>query len=295
MDHSYYAPAIFPIASLLVAYFGYGLYVLLLLVRCNIRDGKKYRGYYLYTAMTAALFLFATISNIAYSIDYAQETTDWVFGDILRALMAVEILLSVLSNVLVEVVLLHRVYILWNEKVAIPHAPFLLLANLIGIVGGIMMTVGLSYAPSYTPYLRGSQMLLGWEITAAAITLWVSVLIGYKIWKASAKNQKAFPLGSLILDSGILYPVCMVIDLVLYIKYQESDEKYMAFSFRPFPTQMAGIAVAIILVRSSLGRFKEPNFKTDDRLVRDSDLATLAPPEQGIAREPLSDGQNNKY
>ncbi|ESK84945.1 hypothetical protein Moror_9227 [Moniliophthora roreri MCA 2997] len=264
-----------------------GVYIVLLFVWWSIRNPRKYQGHKIHAVLAMFLFQIATTSNILWGMDIVSTavkffdaarsyTYDFEYindGISVIALLAAKI---VMVLVLVDAILIYRCYIVYNSRkwVAFSFMLFLFAINVTGLAGAIIfISAGrdLSITDVDTDseeleriieqYDRGNRLFLGWEIASAIVTFALTFVNGCRLWRLYFQRQSRQghnPFGAFLLDSGILYPVVIILDLISYSQNKDIVGGWV-FNLAPVIPQAAGITAMIIIIRSSIGRFEEPN------------------------------------
>uniref|UniRef100_A0A0W0FHQ3 Uncharacterized protein n=1 Tax=Moniliophthora roreri TaxID=221103 RepID=A0A0W0FHQ3_MONRR len=168
---------------------------------------------------------------------------------------------SIISNSM----LMHRCYVIWGcrRRFAVPMIIVLITVSLIGILQGIMITIGISNTEDPTKqalFQAGPKLNLVFRIANTLFNLSLTCLTAGRIWYIARQleNQKKYcPIIAIILESGLIYPTVQIIDLIF--SYIISPARYggMPFDFFEVVYHACGIAPTLITVRTAAGRSVE--------------------------------------
>uniref|UniRef100_A0A0W0GAL3 Uncharacterized protein n=1 Tax=Moniliophthora roreri TaxID=221103 RepID=A0A0W0GAL3_MONRR len=92
-------------------------------------------------------------------------------------------------------------------------------------------------------YDRGNRLFLGWEIASAIVTFALTFVNGCRLWRLYFQRQSRQghnPFGAFLLDSGILYPVVIILDLISYSQNKDIVGGWV-FNLAPVIPQAASI------------------------------------------------------
>ncbi|KAF9259792.1 hypothetical protein L218DRAFT_933312 [Marasmius fiardii PR-910] len=272
---------IFPNVTLSIMYFVYGLYTLLFgLCIYVLRRGPAFHLQNFYMSVTAILFVVSTCMVAAETTQMIQETVvlfnstktrDFLpflkfakHNTLKTVIYAFDFLLPVIANAAADFILIHRCYIVWrySKRVLVPLVLASFAVNAVSTTGTIMVTIGVrdtSIVSNKGLVEKGQTVLSVGVIMSAPFHLIFTLLTAGRIWwitrpvqrsKAGwSLNQKYRTVIRIILESGILYPLAVIIDLSMngFSQYQ------VPFDSFPLIVLAAGAAPTVIIVRARLG------------------------------------------
>ncbi|KAF9263834.1 hypothetical protein L218DRAFT_1076989 [Marasmius fiardii PR-910] len=185
---------------------------------------------------------------------------------LLLALRVLSLIMTMLSNILADVVLTFRCYVIWNFRKSLIIVPTIacLLSNgklsssvAIGIVSMAIM-VSAASSPnsalaSQAPYLEGTYFIMN-----ALINVALTSIVAGRIWLTGAQSKRyfteeslkkrCFSIASIILQSGLIYPVILIISVPFTLLPSLSG-----WDLHPLLIQVAGICPTLMIVRVGLG------------------------------------------
>ncbi|THU81698.1 hypothetical protein K435DRAFT_469393 [Dendrothele bispora CBS 962.96] len=160
----------------------------------------------------------------------------------------------ILANFIGDGILIYRVYHIWNRSQKVAYVPIF-----ISVVNNIIALVSVGRGdPSADGGVNNPLAFSLYELFLAlniVFNLLLTALIAGRVWYI--RRQAELILGDPIkqkyntaivvcIESGILYPICLVLFLSLQLNISSVD-------FFPILVQVVGIAPTLITVRSSLG------------------------------------------
>uniref|UniRef100_A0A0W0FAF9 Uncharacterized protein n=1 Tax=Moniliophthora roreri TaxID=221103 RepID=A0A0W0FAF9_MONRR len=284
---------VFPISTLSVMYFIYGFYVLLFgvcfyMMRRQGPDGEHLNAS-LYLWLATILFMLTTIFIVAYTMSQIYQTlvfftaaktgnyerlAQYLVRDVEKtALLSLKQIVSVLLNITAECMLIHRCYLIWDSKkrVDIPLIIASILSNGVGIVCAITVTIGsrnLANQSNYKIFLVGDITSGVYNISSAVVNGVLTLLTG---------NWADMSVSRIILESGIIYPICIV---ATQIVTNTATPDVMPFDFFPLTVLSAGIAPTLIMVRARLGK----NVENLQDMLSDIRFTSQASPREVTVR-----------
>ncbi|KAL0578359.1 hypothetical protein V5O48_003637 [Marasmius crinis-equi] len=277
-----------PIATLSVMFLAYGFYILLFILCVSImlstRKNSTTSGISrLYLVSTILLFLVGTINVIFYThamtrqtviyftalkTDDDTELSNYLRGDtISTADDAIYSLLAVIANIIADVMLVHRCYIIWDGKkrIGIPLVLLASVTNLLGLIVTILEIVGGSNTRKpelWNLWLRATDIQLGYNGAYAAVNFIVTILTASRVWWITRDARRLLGGGirrlyrrivAIVLESGLLYPIFTIVHISLT---QNADKIGVPIALFPTVTLIAGIAPALIIVRTGANGLK---------------------------------------
>ncbi|KAK1220539.1 hypothetical protein PQX77_016679 [Marasmius sp. AFHP31] len=274
------AVVVMPIATLSAELLLYGMYAILFGLCMHIlRQRRSCLG--LYSVCTILLFAFATlyVASDIYSttqqaiIDFEAAKTqdleplarylnqDGDSGRILWGIITTTLSFP-LMNVLADIMLVHRCYILWGYKGFILYilggAAFVL--NGIYLASSTMIIIGLSRKSTMLDfYLRGAQIDDGNSIALAVFNSILSLLTAGRIWWISREvgrhlgevqmRARHRTIVAAILESGLLYPATLITDMVISRVLDPDSIGVIPVDLASVVILMSGLAPTLIIVR----------------------------------------------
>ncbi|THU92371.1 hypothetical protein K435DRAFT_862545 [Dendrothele bispora CBS 962.96] len=227
-----------------------------------------------------ALFVISTIVTIADLVSNGLEFyTAFGLGGISKSMTAKDMsnldlkmgfitkIGYLLANILGDSILIHRCYIVWNSSWLVIIAPIVIsiASNCVGFAS-IIMTMAIAFGGLQRDQIlsltgHADKMLFAFMSMNVINNVLLTGLIAGKIWwiinavdKAMAqyqRNSKARkrykPTVALVLESGVLYPISVLIFEILSRSGSSIPSLYQVM------TQLAGIAPTLIIVRVGLG------------------------------------------
>uniref|UniRef100_A0A0W0FWF4 G protein-coupled receptor n=1 Tax=Moniliophthora roreri TaxID=221103 RepID=A0A0W0FWF4_MONRR len=286
IDISITQALIFPIVNLSVLYFVYGFYVLLfgmcLYMTCSRQlDGNQRASRNLHISLTVVLFVLSTA--------FLVDTTIILICDSIAAFMTVKIrdpeplayhftydvmtkvvysfkfILPVFLNITTDYMLIHRCFVIWSSKkcVAVPLIVASVVANALGLVSAVMMTIGTRDPRIHSNevlYNIGDYLAFAYLISSAVVNSILTLLTAGRIWwiyrqariqGVQTSDTFVHSISKIILESGILYPTIIIASL---IQANITTPETVPFDFHVLIPLSAGIAPTLIMVRAQLGQ-----------------------------------------
>ncbi|KAK1223923.1 hypothetical protein PQX77_013202 [Marasmius sp. AFHP31] len=170
-------------------------------------------------------------------------------------------------NVIADIMMVHRCYIIWGSNQILGYTLGLvaLALNGISIATAILGPIGLS-SPAMKHLLTiGTLIDYGDTIAVAAFNGLLSLLTGGRIWWISREARRFEKLAhtkykaivSVILESGLLYPVSMIAATVVPIVLDPDSHGIVPIHVASISTLMSGLAPTLIIVRVAYGKSVE--------------------------------------
>ncbi|KAJ8088144.1 hypothetical protein PM082_013695 [Marasmius tenuissimus] len=264
----------FPIVTVLVMCIVYGFYVLLfgLCVYVLRRSDILHRE--LYTICISILFLLSTSvvvmrttmalhsSSVTYlsvrNNDYQGLREYFIGHDKSKLVLYVlEGISLILANLVADFMLIHRCYVIWQSKkrVALPLVSIsCAITEVTTTASAILCFIGygdMSVEANRALYSRGGTIGGIGFIISASFNLALTLLTAGRIWWLTrtlrpSKTRVARTVNKIILESGMLYPLIMIVHLAVV-----NSPIPLLDSF-PLVVLAAGIAPTLIIVLTRL-------------------------------------------
>lgn len=279
------------LASTLIETFCYGIFFVLavtsiyLLVRHQLEQSRKVKPHFVLLA-SLALFLVVTAHWILTAIrlfDAFVHSRDGkapllYYADLTQPTDIAKTALVAMCGVTGDVIVLHRLWVVWGYNKLVVVFPLLLLSGLAAC------TIGLTYQS--TQYEFGEDIFksgLGIWITtfvvlSLCLNLYCTAMIAWKIWSTSRRVKRFVgpstlpsPL-AIFVESSVIYTVW---GILYFATYEARSNLRLIFS-DSIPS-IAGISVMLVTVRIGLGWAHRPllsspreNFKPQNRSYPDN-------------------------
>ncbi|KAJ8077867.1 hypothetical protein PM082_002308 [Marasmius tenuissimus] len=170
-------------------------------------------------------------------------------------------------NIIADIMMVHRCYIIWGSNRILGYTLGLvaLSLNSISIATAILGSVGLS-SPAMEHLLTiGTLIDYGDTIAVATFNGLLSLLTGGRIWWISREarrfekpvHSKYKAIVVVILESGLLYPVSMIVATVIPIVLDPDSHGTVPIHAASISTLMAGLAPTLVIVRVAYGKSVE--------------------------------------
>ncbi|KAJ8074206.1 hypothetical protein PM082_012498 [Marasmius tenuissimus] len=273
-----------PTSSLMVMIFLYGFYVLLfgLCLRALFRSTIATKRFYIILA--TLLFLMATVICIcetwllvrqAIRLFTPLKTGDWqnmvnyLYSDSGKTALETTLeVTSILMNVVVDVMLIHRIYTIWGcrKRVAIPLAFISFGIAVVGLAGSTMLGIGetdLHIPSNRESYFTGNNIYTGFSIAGAVFNAILTLLAAGRIFWISREASRIMgkdtrtryrTIIAIILESGVLYPAVMIVSVVMQMTLDPEASGALRIDLTPTSFVVAGIAPTLIIVRCAYGK-----------------------------------------
>ncbi|KAI3610034.1 hypothetical protein WG66_007371 [Moniliophthora roreri] len=253
-----------PAAKFIVSFFLYGLYTPIFGMCLHILLQRHNRpNRHLYLGGTISLFFLITSLNIIdtygnfrqAAIYFEAATTKehdpalaYLRGNKFKTIWkALTQVFGIMTSIISNSMLMHRCYVIWGcrRRFAVPMIIVLITVSLIGILQGIMITIGISNTEDPTKqalFQAGPKLNLVFRIANTLFNLSLTCLTAGRIWYIARQleNQKKY---------------CPIIAIIYII----SPARYggMPFDFFEVVYHACGIAPTLITVRTAAGRSVE--------------------------------------
>ncbi|ESK93741.1 hypothetical protein Moror_1439 [Moniliophthora roreri MCA 2997] len=314
------------VAGFYALLFGLSTYFLM-----NRRDINKK----LHLAWTSAVFLIANLGALTRASNYivdavfyydAVRTQD--FGPLIAyttggssqtAMLTLTGLCYIIANCIADAILIYRCHILYGSRKAIlvPLVFISLATNALGVVATSMkvkaQSSNLESDSNWELFSVGSRLQIGYYCANAGVNGFLTLLLAGRIWwmareartflqsqvHAIDRNYKS--LASVIFESGMLYPITLIVHVVL----AESTSKIgIPIDLTPIAILMAGIVPTLITVRISIGKSVEMTRPKVTAIRHDADARdpgtfraerTSSSRSESISRTDDLEQQDHKY
>uniref|UniRef100_A0A0W0FND3 Uncharacterized protein n=1 Tax=Moniliophthora roreri TaxID=221103 RepID=A0A0W0FND3_MONRR len=278
---------VMPISTLSAMYFVYGFYVLIFgscvfTMRARQRSEDRLNGN-LYLSLATILFILCTVVVVSRTIvtvrqsityftslktgDYEASITYLVHDTEKTVTFGLEVICNVLLNITADCMLIHRCYVIWSfkKRVAVPLIILSVATNAIGLISTFMMAIGKSDMTNESKvaiFFVANDIFTAYSISSVVINMLLTLITAGRIWwihrqvRAQGVYASDTLVGSvsrIILESGIIYPICMI--AVLIVAYIPGNTT--PFDPSPVAALAAGLAPTLILVRAKLGKTVE--------------------------------------
>jgi len=210
---------------------------------------------------TLLLFLLVTLSWIIHILSivfYVLEKTSST--RIATSLYAAQIALYIFQVLVVDFIMVYRLYIVWSHDLWICIFPAI--CWLATAVTTTMITIGLSNDGSADVFLTNLQTLITISYsTSLALSLFCTVMISVRIWSVSRRvkgvaqeRSNLFRSIHIIVDSVAIY-VAIYFATFLAFLVQESSIVAISLIFCTGP--VAGLSFCLITIRVGLSRIQD--------------------------------------
>ncbi|KAG7098071.1 hypothetical protein E1B28_000045 [Marasmius oreades] len=260
----------------------YGFYIMVFAVCMMVlkRRNKSPQRIFHFTSMIS-LFVLATLGlviNTALAVmQAASYFYQWAGKDnmvsepmmlsitrVFPRVMIATTVLTMLANVLADVVLVFRCYVLWDSRKSMIIVPTTacVLSNAIGIVS-MAITDSAHLSPGFAlAELGGKATYLqdAYYIMNALINIVLTSMVARKIWlsgethsqwhvtTARSLKKRYSSISSIILQSGLIYPLILVLSVPFTL-----CPSLAGWDVYPLLIQVAGICPTLMIVRVWLG------------------------------------------
>ncbi|KAL0564679.1 hypothetical protein V5O48_017363 [Marasmius crinis-equi] len=277
-----------PIVSLSLNFFFYGLYIIVFgaaLHSFRTRRASNAPLSKLYVWLTVSLFVLSSIyvgvfwwmyvnQAIVYftaaktnALDrFVQYLTDDKARTGAWTTLAVT---SALVNILAEAMLIHRCFHIWNSSkvTLILLASISLVLNGIGLGGAMAMGISFPDKPeNATLFAAGTSISNAYALVNAVFNSFITIITAGRIWwitrqvraeMGNVAGQRYSTVIAIILESGILYPICQLIDIIPEYAIDPNVNGIVPVDLSSVVVQAVGIAPTLILVRAAYGKTAE--------------------------------------
>uniref|UniRef100_A0A0W0FNN1 Uncharacterized protein n=1 Tax=Moniliophthora roreri TaxID=221103 RepID=A0A0W0FNN1_MONRR len=265
-------------------YFAYGLYILLFgtsiyIMHCHQQEqGDERLDNNLYSLLTIILFVLSTVFVVDWTIESirgpsavfnmfktgsTQPMVDYYLNSPGKIVAnSFNGLVPIFLNIAADYMLIHRCYVIWSsrKRVAIPLIIVSVATNATALVGIIIDLIYLARDIPESLHHIGNALVVGSDISSAVINSLITLLTAGRMWwiHRQVRTQAVYAsdtlvgtISRIILESGIIYPVFIVLNQVVG---QTSTPDEAPFSLYPLAVLSAGIAPTLIIVRAKLGK-----------------------------------------
>ncbi|KAJ8073122.1 hypothetical protein PM082_019990 [Marasmius tenuissimus] len=281
-----------PAATLSVACLAYGTYLTLFLTslfvltqrrRNSCPSASSLYSPKVHLTQTILLFVVTTIADGIYAVETGREML--ISFDVFKnasydeyrermrgggsrvVIQVVFIVSAVILNTTVDLILISRCYSIWNKskRVAVPLIVVSAIVNLIGITA--IPFIGLDSSswphPSKWNEQAATPLIMTFFMANLIFNLMLTLLTAGRIWwigreaellLGPAVYKRYNTVIAIILESGIIYPLAQLLNVVFSFAYQPP---HMPFNPLPIVITAAGIAPTLVTVRVALGQSVE--------------------------------------
>ncbi|KAF7303896.1 Ras-GEF domain-containing protein [Mycena indigotica] len=254
--------------------FTYGIYCALFVQSTQMLINRRRANYKVYLACLSALFGLSTMHIVAaYTWAFITDTATTGIYEVLSLRkrppdlygaddpMAVHRLVRViraryaLANLLADAVLIHRCYVIWGHNLrAIAFLLVAYIVNIGGIVVGALPFVGPSERIAIAVCIGTTFFTnVAASLMAAGRIWWISRRASVVLSRGSRRMY--YNLTAILLESGLIYPISIVIAIAMFVAPQTSTEAVL-ISIAPI-YHLVAIAPTLIIVRVGLGMSTE--------------------------------------
>ncbi|KAF5391216.1 hypothetical protein D9757_003071 [Collybiopsis confluens] len=180
-------------------------------------------------------------------------------------------LLYVLTNFLADLILIHRNFVIWSGQRLMIWVPLCvsILNNALAIIGVSFDARNTSRFPTLSvpinQYTNGDKLILTYLVLNACLNFGLTGCLAGRIWwlgrssRTTQKLRRKYDSAvAITLESGVLYPVALIISVAVTVHRPTSPSMY------PFLVQIVGIAPTLIIVRTVLGLSVEQSHEHDN-------------------------------
>ncbi|KAJ8077834.1 hypothetical protein PM082_002274 [Marasmius tenuissimus] len=270
-----------PIATLSTMFVVYGMYTIIFGLCMQVLHRRKTAKSGLYLTCTISLFVLANIYVWAAVWGMARQTilyfraaktrdyeplAEYLVHDNTKIIWAgLTNLSGYFMNVVADIMLIHRCYVLWGSKKIFLYGLALVafVINGIGLAICIMVPVGLGVPSKRDIFLVANTIGGGWSIASAVFNGLLSLLTAGRIWWVSREarqqmgaqvNARYKAIVAAILESGILYPTTVIAAMIIVTVLDPNNYGTMPIDLAVVSTMMSGLAPTLIIVRVAHGK-----------------------------------------
>ncbi|KAK7041512.1 hypothetical protein VNI00_009382 [Paramarasmius palmivorus] len=205
-----------------------------------------------------AAYYFSIISdNKQYMMDLISPEGKLVQN----ALDGTAAVLYLIGNIIADMILIFRCYIIWGHRKSIVVGPIVActLSNLYGTACTIIITAkGPKTQDAGPEWFQLSHIMMGiYMLINIVITIFLIALVAGRIYwisrrassTTSARSRKRFnTIAAIVLESGLVYLIVLIPNVAF-----NTSEALVGWDLTPLMIQAAGIAPTLIIVRSGKG------------------------------------------
>ncbi|KAL0056746.1 hypothetical protein AAF712_016645, partial [Marasmius tenuissimus] len=268
-------------------YFFHGLYTVLVIlcVPLLMRDQFENRRFYLFS--TLLLFAICTLMVIDVTVfrmliacaeyDFAK-TKDWrpyidytIYNQPKLACYTGYFAIPPLANIVAETMLIHRCYIIWGrrKRVVIPLIILSAISSLLFLGASVTAAVGYGnwrFEWGVTLSKRADTLRFVGGLASAVVNVLVTLLTAGRIWWVNRQSQAHLGVSEkkdtrklstairIILESGIIYPVVMAIQITAG---EPRNGGSPSVDLTSVVVLSAGIAPTLALIRGQMTKLSE--------------------------------------
>ncbi|ESK85683.1 hypothetical protein Moror_9910 [Moniliophthora roreri MCA 2997] len=279
-----------PMANLTVMLYIYGIYTVIFAISLRILIHRgKHPNRVLYMFFTTVLFTLTSAYNVVATFIYAKQATreftftknqDWAaflayleHDNVKTTLAGFEEFLPLFLVTVADLMLLHRCYVMWNSSKQIAFPMIFLMASLAGKSSPNFVASSSSFWHCNTAdpakvelYFQGNAINTAFWPAEMGVNIILTLLTAGRIWWVSQRAQKHTGpatetrykmIVAIILDSGILYPIFLIADVIYNSLADPDGTGLLPFSLSVVLYQVAGIAPTLIIIRAVSGKTVE--------------------------------------
>ncbi|THU81271.1 hypothetical protein K435DRAFT_972404 [Dendrothele bispora CBS 962.96] len=268
-----------PLSTLSLMFFIYGIYVMIFgqCMRALYRSpNRPNTRFYLIGSVT--LFVLGTIRNVAEAWLIARQAVMYhkaartgvtdelvgylVNGDTIQVVqVAILDILQIALNVTADSMLIHRCYVIWGSQKRI-GLPLIILSFMINGLGLAINLIDIAETSHRElSYLRPIDLTMSnvFDISNAVVNSFLTLMTAGRIWWISRQARpmletervkKYNTIVAVILESGIIYPLALIIDACVVFTVDSSINGVVPIVTTPLVWQAAGIAPTLIIARA---------------------------------------------
>ncbi|KIK62676.1 hypothetical protein GYMLUDRAFT_488155 [Collybiopsis luxurians FD-317 M1] len=243
----------------------------------------------LFLLSTTAVAL-ATVHFVTINLEALGEET--IPRDILDIIEVALRGLYIVANIIADILLIYRCYILWAKRKWVIAGPIILSATSTGLAIADVILEGHLIQNSLAAPKPGKTVSLAnvifrtWNIFEAFLgvnlltNLILTGLIAGRLWWMSHTTRKDLGdnlsdgrsmknVTAMVIESGLLYPLALIPCMAIQLSYEEWYSGFMPLVEPPL-TIIVGIAPTLIMVRVDLGIIIQANSSTSSDLQHQS-------------------------
>ncbi|KAK1234427.1 hypothetical protein PQX77_002367 [Marasmius sp. AFHP31] len=272
---------VLPIATFLLVFLVYGMYIIILGLCIHLLLHRKRSGSRLYLACTVSLSALGSLCVASQAYDFTRQAIIEFRAAKTQDLEPLEnylnhdkgqtISISIMSgaftvmNALADLMLIHRCYILWGSNKVILY----LLGGAAIVLNGIstatwaMACIGISSPTMAQIWDTGGHIDNINKIAIAVFNNFVSLLTGAKIWSTSRAaghlmgmpmDTRYKPIVAAVLESGVLYPTTLIASIMIPLIVDPDSHGTRPIDLDTVAALMSGLAPTLIIVRVAYGK-----------------------------------------
>ncbi|ESK87507.1 hypothetical protein Moror_2057 [Moniliophthora roreri MCA 2997] len=277
-----------PMANLTVMFYVYGIYTVLFIISLHILIYRQHRpNRVLYMFFTIVLFTLTSALIVVKTFGYAYQATlmftftknqDWAsflaylhHDNAITIMTGFEQILPLCLVTMVDLMLLHRCYVIWGSSkwIVFPFIFMMLSLAICEIVASAFTVIGISNTADLAKvqlYLQGNTIDTAFWLAEMGVNMTLTLLTAGRIWWISREARKHMgpaietkynTIIAIILESGILYPIFLTASVIYILLLSDDLTVLVPFDLLPVSYQIAGIAPTLIIIRAASGKTVE--------------------------------------